>query len=91
MAESEVECFSGVKTAQNNKTEGGTETNKKKNQNVKLRKEDVPGAISHREKPEECTVKQLQRWLLCRGAKTTGKKTNAAEYVLPLILYQMPN
>ena len=30
MAESEAECFSGVKTAQNNKTEGGTETNKKK-------------------------------------------------------------
>ena len=29
MAESEVECFSGVKTAQNNKTEGGNERNKK--------------------------------------------------------------
>ena len=53
MAESEAECFSGVKTAQNNRTEGGTETNKKKKQNVKLREEDVPGAISHREKPEE--------------------------------------
>ena len=29
--------------------------------------------VSRREdrgKPEECTVKQLQRWLLCRGAKT---------------------
>ena len=25
-------------------------------------------------KTEECTVKQLQRWFLCRGAKTTGKK-----------------
>ena len=88
MAESEAECFSGVKTAQNNKkTEGGTETNKQKKQNVKLREEGVPGAISHREKPEECTVKQLQRWLLCRGAKTIGKKINAAEYVLPLILY----
>ena len=30
MAESEAECFSGVKTAQNNKTEGGTETKKTK-------------------------------------------------------------
>ena len=38
------------------------------------RTEDVPGAILTREKTEEWTVKQLQRWLLCRGAKTTGKK-----------------
>ena len=48
MAESEAECFSGVKTAQNNKTEGGTETNKQKNQNVKLRKEDVPDLTSRK-------------------------------------------
>jgi len=46
----------------------------KKSENVKLRQEDVPGAILPRQIPEECTVKQLQRWLLCRGAKTTGKK-----------------
>ena len=39
------------------------------------RTEDVPGAILTREKTEKWTVKQLQRWLLCRGAKTTGKKT----------------
>lgn len=45
-----------------------------KSDSVKLREEDVPGAILPREIPEECTVKQLQRWLLCRGAKTTGKK-----------------
>ena len=32
------------------------------------RTEDVPGAILTREKTEEWTVKQLQRWLLCRGA-----------------------
>ena len=71
MAKSEVECFSGVKTAQNSRTGGGTE--RKKKQNVKLREEDVPGTISLREKPEECTAQS--RWLLCRGAKTTGKKT----------------
>ena len=41
-AESEVECFSGVKTIQNSKTEGGVERKKKKHENVKL-KEDVPG------------------------------------------------
>ena len=45
-----------------------------KSESVNLREEDVPGAILPRKIPEECTVKQLQRWLLCRGAKTTGKK-----------------
>ena len=43
---------------------------KSKSESITLREEDVPGAIL----PEECTVKQLQRWLLCRGAKTTGNK-----------------
>ena len=38
MAESEVECFSGVKTAQNSKTEGGIER-KKRHENVKLRED----------------------------------------------------
>ena len=66
MAESEVECFSRVKIAQNSKTEGGIE--RKKHENVKLKAEDVPGAILPREKTQECTVKQLQRWLLCHGA-----------------------
>ena len=33
-------------------------------ESVKLRQEDVPGAILPRQIPEECTVKQLQRWLL---------------------------
>ena len=47
---------------------------RKKSENVKLRQEDVPGAILLLQIPEECTVKQLQRWLLCRGDKTTGKK-----------------
>ena len=47
---------------------------KSKSESIPLREEDVPGAILPRKIPEECTVKQLQRWLLCRGAKTTGKK-----------------
>ena len=59
MAGSEVECFSGVKTAQNSKTEGGIE--KIKDENVKLKEEDVPGTILPQEKRDECTVKQLQR------------------------------
>ena len=46
---------------------------KNKLESITLR-EDVPGAILPRKMSEESTVKQLQRWLLCRGAKTTGKK-----------------
>ena len=38
-----MECFNRVKTAQISKTEGGIE--KKKHENVKLKEEDVPGAI----------------------------------------------
>ena len=38
------------------------------------RPKDVPRTILTREKTEEWTLKQLQRWLLCRGAKTTGRK-----------------
>ena len=56
MAESKVKC-SGVKTAQNSQREGGHE--RKTHENVKLKEEDVPGAILPREKPEECTLKQL--------------------------------
>ena len=47
MAESEVKCFSGVQRAQNSKMEGGIK--RTKNENVKLKKEDVPGAILPRE------------------------------------------
>ena len=49
MAENEVECFSRVKTAQNSKTEEGIE--RKKHEHVKLKAEDVPGAILAQEKP----------------------------------------
>ena len=51
------------------------ELKKKKHENVNLKEEDAPGAILLRVRPEECIVKQLQIWLLCRGAKTTEKKT----------------
>ena len=45
---------SGVKTAQNSRTEGAIE--RTRHENVKLKKEDKPGAILPRQKPEECTV-----------------------------------
>ena len=41
---------------------------------VSLTENDIPGARLPREVPEECIVKQLKRWLSCRGACTTGKK-----------------
>ena len=47
MAEREVEYFSGVKTAQNSKTEGAIE--RTRHENVKLKKEDKPEAILPRE------------------------------------------
>ena len=43
---------------------------------VVLCEEDIPGAKLPRENVEECTVPQLRRWLLCRGAKTSGKKAD---------------
>ena len=42
VAESKVKCR-GVKTTQNSQREGGNE--RKKHENVKLKEEDVPGAI----------------------------------------------
>ena len=56
MANSKVKC-SGAKTAQNSQREDSDE--RKKHENVKLMEGDVPGAILPREKPEECSVKQL--------------------------------
>jgi len=46
---------------------------------IPLSEEDIPGAQLPRDEPEECNVKQLQRWLLCRGAKTTGKKEDLVQ------------
>ena len=47
--------------------------------NIPISEEDIPGATIPRDSPEECKVKQLQRWLLCRGAKTTGKKEDLVQ------------
>ncbi|RUA05519.1 MAG: hypothetical protein DSY43_04460 [Gammaproteobacteria bacterium] len=37
-----------------------------------LNEEDIPGAKLLKP-PEECNCSVLRRWLLCRGAKTSGK------------------
>lgn len=58
-----------------------------------LTENDIPGAKIPRESLEHCSVPQLKRWLLCRGAKTTGKKAALiARYVikvLPLLRVRM--
>ena len=48
---------------------------------IALTEEDIPGAKLPRENAEECTVPQLRRWLLCRGAKTSGKKSRTRQKV----------
>ena len=74
MAEFSAECNSDSKVLTEQNSDKVEVIERNKSDSVKLREEDVPGAILPREIPEECTVKQLQRWLLCRRAKTTGKK-----------------
>ena len=74
MAERSADCSSDSKVLAEQERNKVEVIERKKSENVKLRQEDVPRAILPRQIPEECIVKQLQRWLLCRGAKTTGKK-----------------
>ena len=74
MAEFSAECSSDSKVLTEQNSDKVEVIERNKSDSVKLREEDVP-----REIPEECTVKQLQRWLLCRGAKTTGKKTQLVQ------------
>ena len=57
--------------------------------NIPISEEDIPGATLPRDSPEECKVKQLQRWLLCRGAKTTGKKEDLVQRLVILIIIIM--
>ena len=44
-------------------------------EDVILTEYDIPGAILPKETVEACSVGQLKRWLTCRGAKTTEKKS----------------
>lgn len=55
---------------------------------IVLTEEDIPGAKLPRGKAEECTVPQLRRWLLCRGAKTSGKKAELVKrFVCTMVFY----
>ena len=42
---------------------------------VVLQEDDIPGAKLQRETPEECKLSQLRRWLLGRGARASGRKS----------------
>ena len=44
------------------------------NDKIDITEDDIPGAKISRESIEQCSVVLLKRWLLCRGAKTSGKK-----------------
>ena len=80
MAQSELECFSGVKTAQNSKAESGIEREKEAEGRCAW------GDFTSR-KTGRMHRETLQRWLLCRGAKTTVQKKK----VMSLVFYKMPD
>ena len=44
-----------------------------------LEESGIPGASLNGKKPCELNVTQLKRWLSCRGAPVTGKKTELVE------------
>ena len=73
MAESEAECFSGVKTAQNNKTEAGTETNKNNN------KMWIWGKISHRENLTWRKTRRMNRETAAEMASLPRSQNNRKE------------
>ena len=41
-----------------------------------LTEADVPGASLNGKKPNDLTVPQLKRWLICRNASIKGKKAD---------------
>ena len=56
---------------------------------VVLCEEDIPGAKLPRENVQECTVPQLRQWLLCRGAKTSGKKADLVKRFAQTVVYNI--
>ena len=76
MAESEVKCFSGVQTAQNSKTEGGIK--RTKHENVRLKKEDVPGAILPREKKNRRMPRETASEMVSLPWSQNNRKENTA-------------
>ena len=44
-----------------------------------LTETDIPGASLNGKSPNQLTVVQLKRWLVCRGAPISGKKSDLIE------------
>jgi len=44
-----------------------------------LKESDIPGASLNGKHPTEINIPQLKRWLICRGAPTTGNKPELIE------------
>lgn len=47
---------------------------------------DIPGASLEGRAPENLKVKELQRWLLCRGASIKGKKADLIARLVQIIV-----
>ena len=86
MAESAVKCFSGVKTAQNSRTRGGTE----RKIETKCEAEGRRRAWDDFTSPKTIRMHRTEPMASLSWSQN-NRKENAAEYVLPLIFYKMPN
>ncbi|KAK3720696.1 hypothetical protein QZH41_013372 [Actinostola sp. cb2023] len=58
-----------------------SESSSKPKTSISLTEDDIPGAKIDRKSIDQCSVVQLKRWLLCRGAKTSGKKCSLVNRV----------
>ena len=67
-----MDCLNGQKSKMVSEAEENLRIDPK--QTVILTEDDIPGAKLERKLLEKYSVTQLKRWLLCRGAKTSGKK-----------------
>ena len=82
-----MDCLEG-QPYQNNMSDTESKHKNIDIQPVFLTEIDIPGAKLPRDSVEKCSVVQLKRWLLCRGAKTTGiKKALVSRFVLAVKTY----
>ena len=68
-----MDCLEGQPNVNKHKLNMSDRKSEARNLNI-LTEDDIPGVKLPRDSVEKCSVVQLKRWLLCRGAKTTGIK-----------------
>ena len=74
-----MDCLEGQKIKM---AESETDQNSKPDfKTVNLTDEDIPGAKIPRDSIDKCSVVQLKRCMLCRGAKATGIKKSLVSYM----------